>query len=156
MTTTADDLASLLGYENADEFAEVERIIAELNEEDEFINDCQGPSYDSDEYDDTDEFHIVNSTPPPPPLPMPMPPPELEMLMFPQCKFGKGCNRVGCMFSHPVGFVIPSSICWDGIYCRKAVCLLSHPLGFKRTVTPCRYGADCTRKSICTFAHPNA
>ncbi|VDL97007.1 unnamed protein product [Schistocephalus solidus] len=84
------------------------------------------------------------------------------LYFHPACKFGAGCSRLGCPFSHAGQ---PPSIATQtlGVLCRfyprckNAACPFLHPpmpLAKTAVAKVCRYGSACTNRVTCPFSHP--
>ncbi|KAL7061761.1 hypothetical protein AAHC03_0812 [Spirometra sp. Aus1] len=84
------------------------------------------------------------------------------LYFHPACKFGAGCSRLGCPFSHAgqppnIATQTLGVLCRFYPRCKNAACPFLHPpmaLSKPAVAKVCRYGSACTNRVNCPFSHP--
>ncbi|BHF60101.1 hypothetical protein SprV_0100306200 [Sparganum proliferum] len=84
------------------------------------------------------------------------------LYFHPACKFGAGCSRLGCPFSHAgqppnIATQTLGVLCRFYPRCKNAACPFLHPpmaLSKPAVAKVCRYGSACTNRVTCPFSHP--
>jgi hypothetical protein len=70
------------------------------------------------------------------------------------CHRGNDCYKIGCLFSHPAGWVRKLIPCRDGIGCAKSNCSCVHPDNWEwRKNIDCKLLGKCANHD-CTYKHP--